>query len=116
MSKRIGARASATAASLLAGSLLAASALAGDGSTTRIEPRPYYGAVVTIEEGVRVFRPLPPTKHVIINPGGSTPLSLGFSETRVYEHRSSTHYGRHHHEHYGARRGSRCHPAVGSSC
>jgi hypothetical protein len=28
--------------------------------TTRIEPRPFYGATVSVEEGVRVFRPLPP--------------------------------------------------------
>ena len=27
--------------------------------TTRIETRPFYGAVVTMERGVRVFRPLP---------------------------------------------------------
>ena len=64
-------------------------ALAQDGRTTRIEPRPFYGATVTIEEGVRVFRPLPPTKHVIINPDGETPLYLGFNETRVYEKRTN---------------------------
>jgi hypothetical protein len=44
--------------------------------TTRIETRPYYGAIVTIEHGVRVTRPLPPTQHLIINPNG-TPLVLG---------------------------------------
>jgi hypothetical protein len=48
--------------------------------TTRIEARPVYGATVTEEEGVRVFRPLPPQDRVIINPDG-TPLSLGFSES-----------------------------------
>ena len=53
--------------------------------TTRIETRPFYGATVTLEEGVRVFRPLPPDRHVIINPGARTPLSL--NETNVYEHR-----------------------------
>ena len=53
--------------------------------TTRIETRPFYGATVTLEEGVRVFRPLPPDRHVIINPGGQTPLSL--NETNIYEHR-----------------------------
>ena len=43
--------------------------------TTRIEPRPFYGATVTIEDGVRVFRPLPPHDRIIIvNPGGTTPL------------------------------------------
>ena len=36
--------------------------------TTRIEPRPYYGAVVTIEHGVRVYRPVPATRHMIIDP------------------------------------------------
>jgi hypothetical protein len=54
-------------------------------STTRIEPRPVYGATVTIEEGVRVFRPLPPERHVIINPNG-TPLNLSLSETKIIQH------------------------------
>ena len=33
--------------------------------TTRIEPRPFYGAVVTLEEGVRVIRSAasPPSHH-----------------------------------------------------
>lgn len=53
--------------------------------TTRIETRPFYGAVVTLEEGVRVFRPLPPPRQVIINPGGRTPLALSFSDVRVDE-------------------------------
>ncbi|MEM1306717.1 MAG: hypothetical protein AAGG99_04260 [Pseudomonadota bacterium] len=56
-------------------------AYAGDAKTTRIEPRPYYGAVATIEHGVRVLRPLPPTRHVIINPGHRTRLNL--SETNI---------------------------------
>ncbi|MEQ1651339.1 MAG: hypothetical protein ABL897_02515 [Hyphomicrobium sp.] len=60
--------------------------------TTRIEPRPFYGAVVTLEEGVRVIRPLPPERHVIINPGNATPLSLGFNETNVYENRTIRNY------------------------
>ena len=64
---------------------MAGPVIAQDASTTRIETRPYYGAVVTIEAGVRVFRPLPPTKKVIINPDGQVPLSLGFNETRVYQ-------------------------------
>lgn len=67
--------------------LLAAAAVAGsavgavgqDAHTTRIETRPYYGAVVTIEHGVRVTRPLPPDQHVIINPYGSTPVVVGQS-------------------------------------
>ena len=48
--------------------------------TTRIETRPYYGAVVTIEHGVRVYRPVPPTLHLIINPEGATPLQLNVGE------------------------------------
>jgi hypothetical protein len=43
-------------------------ALAEEAYTTRIEPRPYYGAVVTIEHGVRVYRPVPATRHMIIDP------------------------------------------------
>jgi hypothetical protein len=58
--------------------VLAAPALAIDSYTTRIEPRAVYGATVTIEEGVRVYRPIPTEQHVIINPGGTTPLSLGY--------------------------------------
>lgn len=52
-----------------------AATYAQDAKTTRIEPRQFYGATVTLEAGVRVFRPLPPTKHVIINPN-KTPLHL----------------------------------------
>ncbi len=78
----------AAVAALAAG---ATAALAN--GTTRIETRPFYGAVVTIEEGVRVFRPLPPTERVIINPGGVTPLSLGFNETTVTERRYNYNYG-----------------------
>ena len=50
---------------------------AQDSYTTRIEPRPVYGATVTVEHGVRVTRPLPPVRQVIINPGGQTPVNLG---------------------------------------
>jgi hypothetical protein len=38
---------------------------------------------VTLEEGVRVFRPLPRHDRVIINPNG-TPLQLGFYEMNSY--------------------------------
>ena len=62
--------------SLLLLSLGSAAALAEPAHTTRIETRPYYGAVVTIEQGVRVYRPVPPTQHLIINPDGATPLQL----------------------------------------
>lgn len=61
--------------------------------TTRIETRPFYGATVTIESGVRVFRALPPTRHMIINPHGQTPLHLGIEDTRIYEKSES-------HNHY----------------
>ena len=63
-----------------------------DGYTTRIETRPVYGAVTTVEHGVRVIRPLPPVRQVIINPN-RTPLSLGFNETNVYEHSANYNYG-----------------------
>jgi len=63
-----------------------------DAFTTRIEPQPFYGATVTIESGVRVFRPLPTTRQVIVNPGGLTPLNLGYYDTRVTEQSTSTNY------------------------
>ena len=71
--------------------LALAGAAAAESYTTRIEPRPFYGSVTTLEHGVRVIRPLPPERQVIINPNG-TPLSLGFNESRVYEYSSSTNY------------------------
>ena len=71
---------------------LTSAALPAAAGTTRIETRPFYGAVVTIEEGVRVFRPLPNTDRVIINPGGQTPLSLGFNETYVNERNYNYNY------------------------
>jgi hypothetical protein len=54
-------------------------------STTRIETRPFYGATVTMEEGVRVFRPLPPHERIIINPD-KVPISLAFSTNYSYSH------------------------------
>jgi hypothetical protein len=87
--------------------------------TIRIEPRPFYGATVTIEEGVRVFRPLPPEKYTIINPNG-TPVNLGLSESHVTETKRVT--SRSIHKHYYAPRRGRgwgyrsCIPAVGDSC
>ena len=73
-------------------SFVAAASPAAAAGTTRIETRPFYGAVVTIEEGVRVFRPLPPTERVIVNPHGQTPLSLGFNETYVTERNYNYNY------------------------
>jgi hypothetical protein len=54
--------------------------------TTRIEPRPVYGAIVTLEKGVRVFRPLPPHDRIIINPGNATPVGIdvGTGSRRYY--------------------------------
>jgi hypothetical protein len=48
--------------------VLSTAAARAEARTVRIEPRPFYGATVTLEEGVRVFRPLPPHERVIINP------------------------------------------------
>lgn len=59
------------------------SAIGQQAHTTRIEHRPYYGAIVSKEHGVRVIRPLPPTQHMIINPDGKTPLVLGGDGSRV---------------------------------
>ncbi len=74
---------------LAAGFAIIGGAVAGDATTTRIEPRGFYGATVTIESGVRVFRPLPRTTHVIINPN-KTAVNLSFKKTR------HVHDGRHH--------------------
>lgn len=83
-------------ASLAAVAAVTATAAANAQSgTVRIEPRPFYGATVTLEEGVRVFRPLPPTRYVIVNPGSRTPLNIGINDTRVIEHSTSNNY------HYG---------------
>ena len=60
-----------------------------EATTTRIEPRPYHGATVTLEHGVRVYRPLPTIKHVIINPN-QTPLYLSYAE--VNEQREINNY------------------------
>lgn len=58
---------------LLAALVLCLTTPAMGQSTTRYEPRPFYGATVTIEKGVRVWRPLPPHDRIIIDP------SMGFS-------------------------------------
>jgi hypothetical protein len=63
--------------------LAAPSARAEDASTTRILPYNAYGATVTVEQGVRVFRPLPADGHVIVNPGNRTPLSVNVYEGAV---------------------------------
>jgi hypothetical protein len=68
-------RALSAAAALLA---MAASAQAAEdyAHTTRIETQPVNGARVTVENGVRVFRPLPSEQHVIINPDGKADVRL----------------------------------------
>ena len=106
------------AALLAAGS----SAALAQSSTIRIEPRPVYGATVTIEEGVRVFRPLPPDKYVIVNPNG-TPVNLGISQMNVTETRSSYSKSVNNHRYFGSPWNNgwgypyrSCIPAVGSSC
>ena len=57
--------------------IVTATAANAQAVTTRIETRPYYGAITTIEQGVRVMRVLPPHDRIIINPEGRTPISLG---------------------------------------
>ena len=47
-----------------------------DARTIRIEPRPYTSVVVTVENGVRVWRPMPPTELVIVNPGNKASINL----------------------------------------
>jgi protein-L-isoaspartate O-methyltransferase len=57
-------------------STVAAVAASAEAVTTRIETRPYYGATVTIEQGVRVWRPLPPHDRIIINPGAKASVNF----------------------------------------
>jgi hypothetical protein len=97
---------------IAAGSLaaIASPSFAQDAYTTRIEPRAFYGATVTIEAGVRVFRPIPATRHFIVNPDGATPLNLGYYDTRVREESTSYNYNYYEgvdpsHHHYGYRGG-----------
>lgn len=76
----------AVVALVAASALIAPIASAQQAHTTRIQPKAFYGAVVSEQAGVRVWRPLPPDRHVIINPGGKTPLALGIGETNVYDY------------------------------
>jgi hypothetical protein len=107
-----------TAAAWLAGGT---SASLAQSSTVRIEPRPVYGAIVTIEEGVRVYRPLPPDRYVIVNPNG-TPVNLGLSETNVNQTQHSISRSVNRHTYFGNRWNNGwgwyrpCIPAVGDSC
>jgi hypothetical protein len=69
-----------------AGLALASAPASAESYTTRIEPRPFYGATVTMEAGVRVFRPLPRHDRVIINPGNATPVYIDVGGAGVRRH------------------------------
>ncbi|AHB48016.1 hypothetical protein W911_05755 [Hyphomicrobium nitrativorans NL23] len=71
---------SASAAALL---LTATVAVARDGHTTRVVRGDVYGATVTVEEGVRVFRPLPSDRHVIVKPEGSDNVEIEIRDYTV---------------------------------
>lgn len=97
------------------------SAAQAQSSTIRIEPRAVYGATVTLEEGVRVFRALPADRQVIVNPNG-TPLNLNLSETNVTETRRSFSKSESTNRFYGGFGNNGlffyrpCIPAVGNTC
>jgi hypothetical protein len=57
-------------------------AASADAVTTRIETRPYYGAVVTIEQGVRVWRALPPHDRIIIAPEGVGKVNINIDSNK----------------------------------
>ena len=82
----------AAVAAVLSTAALPTATLAQEATTTRIETRAFYGATVTLEAGVRVFRPLPPHSKVIINPGGATPLHVGQQEYRATTHNYNYNY------------------------
>jgi hypothetical protein len=70
--------------------LVSAQASAQDGaSTTRVERRAVYGATVTEEQGVWVFRPIPPTRHMVIAPSDGPPVNLSLNQTE----KDVRHYG-----------------------
>ena len=72
-----------TSAALVIWGAFAGGAMAQDAGTIRIIHGEPYGAVVTSESGVLVFRALPATERVIINPEGKTALT--FNTTQVNE-------------------------------
>ncbi len=61
--------------------ILGTAAQAESGTVRILHDEPY-GAIVTKEAGVLVFRGLPPTRKVIVNPGGKTPLELKQTDVR----------------------------------
>jgi hypothetical protein len=68
---------------LAAAALVVVPSFASAQDLVRIEPRPFYGATVTLENGVRVYRALPSHSRIIINPSNA-PVSLNFNDTRAY--------------------------------
>ncbi len=72
---------------------LGATAALADARTIRIEPRPYTSVVVTVENGVRVWRPMPPTELVIVNPGNKASINLDIDAKgrRTENHNSFSH-------------------------
>jgi hypothetical protein len=64
--------------------LATATSASAQAVTTRIETRPYYGAITTIEHGVRVTRALPPHDRIIINPHGKASLGNGADNSHDY--------------------------------
>jgi len=75
-------RSLALAATVIGAGLAFGLPASAESVTTRIEPRPFYGATVTLEAGVRVFRPLPPHDRIIINPNNATPLTIDVGDSR----------------------------------
>lgn len=61
---------------------IAGTAAIAESGTTRILHDEPYGAIVTKEAGVLVFRGLPPTRKVVVNPEGKTPLELKQTDVR----------------------------------
>ena len=62
--------------------VLSTAAACAEACTVPIEPRPFYGATLTLEEGCA--SPGRFHERVIINPGSKTPLSLGIYASRSY--------------------------------
>jgi len=54
---------------LITAFLLVSTGALADPTLTRVEPRPYYGSTIQVEQGIRVIRPLPPHGQIIIDPG-----------------------------------------------
>jgi hypothetical protein len=68
---------------LVASFMVAQPVVGEEARTTRIVTQPVYGATVTVEHGVRVYRPVPPTTHMIVNPDGAAPVVIGADAQRI---------------------------------